>query len=63
MKEFKKTLVFVFCIATPLCLVNSLIFNESNWRSTFWASYIVSIPQAIVYVSIIKWIAKRRSNK
>lgn len=61
MKEFKQTLIFVFFIATPLCMVNSLIFNAENWLKSFFAAYVASVPQAIIYVTIIKKVMKNKN--
>ncbi len=66
-KELKQTFKFVFFIATPLCLINSLIFsfNSTNflseWFFRFLYNYIITFPQAVLYVSIVKKIDKNRS--
>jgi hypothetical protein len=64
-KELKATLRFVMLIATPLCLVNGLIFSLSSqdliqtWFSRFCITFLVTFPQAVLYVSIVKWFDKR----
>lgn len=66
-KELKITLRFVSLIAIPLCLVNSFIINIipssffSDWLSRFFISLIITFPQAVVYVSIVKRF--NRKNK
>lgn len=64
--EFKQTLRFVALIATPLCLVNSFVFSTgadnflSEWFYRFLLNYIITFPQAIFYVSIVKRFEKRK---
>ena len=67
-KELKTTLRFVFFIATPLCLVNSLIVSFGAidfwqvWSTLFLRSYIITFPQAVLYVSAIKWFDKQKAK-
>jgi len=67
-KDLKMTLRFVVLIATPLCLVNSFIFSFgsvdflSDWISRFGLNYIITFPQAIFYVSVVKWFDKRKKS-
>lgn len=67
-KELKITLRFVVLIATPLCLVNSLIFSwgssdfGAEWLNRFLFNFVISFPQAIIYVSAIKWFDKTRKQ-
>ncbi|SHF19558.1 hypothetical protein SAMN05444274_1044 [Mariniphaga anaerophila] len=67
-KDFKMTLRFVVLIATPLCLVNSLIvsFGSSDFLfdlfSRFGFNYAVTFPQAIFYVSVVKWFDKKKKS-
>ena len=63
--ELKQTLQFVFFIATPLCLVNSFITSEkfnlwNDWGLKFLTSYAISFPQAVLYVSLVKWYKRRK---
>lgn len=64
-KELKSTLRFVLLIATPLCLVNGLIFSLNSqdliqsWFSRFGITFLVTFPQAVLYVSAVKWFDKR----
>lgn len=64
-KEFKSTLRFVLLIATPLCLVNGLIFSLGSqdliqsWFVRFGITFLVTFPQAVFYVSLVKWFDKR----
>ena len=60
-KEFKQTLRFVVLIATPLCFVNSLIFSGSyvDFVNRFLLTYLITFPQAVLYVSIVKYLDKR----
>ncbi len=64
-KELKSTLRFVVLIATPLCLVNGLIFSLGSqdliqtWFSRFVFTFLVTFPQAVLYVSVVKWLDKR----
>ncbi|PNW25684.1 hypothetical protein BKP44_19370 [Formosa algae] len=64
-KELKSTFRFVMLIATPLCLVNGLIFSLGSqdliqtWFSRFGFTFLVTFPQAILYVSAVKWFDKR----
>ncbi|MBP1841570.1 hypothetical protein J2Z57_003498 [Formosa algae] len=63
--ELKSTLRFVVLIATPLCLVNGLIFSLGSqdliqaWFSRFGFTFLVTFPQAVFYVSVVKWFDKR----
>ncbi|SEC74935.1 hypothetical protein SAMN05192540_3986 [Maribacter dokdonensis] len=63
--ELKSTLRFVVLIATPLCLVNGLIFSLGSqdliqvWFSRFGFTFLVTFPQAVLYVSVVKWFDKR----
>ncbi len=65
-KDLKSTLRLVCFIATPMCLVNSFIFsfNQPNflieWLKQFLTMYIISFPQAILYVSLIKKYDSRK---
>ena len=65
-KELKQTLRFVVLIATPLCLVNAFIFSIgsddflSSWFSRFGLNYLITFPQAVFYVSVVKWFDKRK---
>lgn len=64
-KELKSTLKFLMLIATPLCFVNGLVFSLDSqnliqtWFSRFCFSFLVTFPQAVLYVSIVKWLDKR----
>ena len=71
--ELKQTLQFVFFIATPLfffiatplCLVNSFITSDkfnlwNDWGLKFLTSYAISFPQAVLYVSLVKWYKRRK---
>ncbi|MBN3661706.1 MAG: DUF2798 domain-containing protein [Ornithobacterium rhinotracheale] len=66
-RELKQTFRFVFFIATPLCLVNSFIFSFGKssflheWLYRFIVNYSLTFPQAICYVSIIRWINGKKS--
>ncbi len=59
--NLKQTLRFVSLIATPLCLTNSIIFSLES--SSFWfeminrflLNFLITFPQAVLYVSIVKW--------
>lgn len=68
-KDLKMTFRFVILIATPLCLVNSFIFSFgsgsfwSDWLQRFLLNYAISFPQAVLYVSAIKWYDKRKMNQ
>ena len=66
LQNIKPTLRFVALVATPLCLVNSFIFSLGAqdlflgvW-SKFTQSYLLSFPQALLYVSLIKHFDGRR---
>lgn len=65
-KDLKMTLRFVVLIATPLCLVNSLLFSFGltdfwqEWLKRFLLNYGISFPQAVLYVTLIKWYDKRK---
>lgn len=67
-KDLKMTLRFVFLIATPLCLVNGFIGSYGlpdfwqEWLKRFVFGYAVSFPQAVLYVSLIKWYDRRRKQ-
>lgn len=67
-KEFKATLRFVGLIATPLCLINGLIFSVGSqdliaiWLRQFGFSLLITFPQAVVYVSIVKWFDKKNET-
>lgn len=67
-KEFKATLRFVALIATPLCLINGLIFSVGSqdliatWLRQFGFSLLITFPQAVVYVSIAKWFDKKNET-
>ena len=67
-KELKETLRFVALIATPLCFVNGLIFNLGSqdliqtWFSRFLLTFLVTFPQAVLYVSAVKWYNKRKKD-
>lgn len=62
------TLRFVILIATPLCLVNSLLFSLGlvdfweEWAKRFLLNYTISFPQAILYVTLVKWYNRRKLN-
>lgn len=68
-KDLKTTLRFVVLIATPLCLVNSLIFSFGltdfwmDWLKRFLLNYAISFPQAVLYVTLIKWYDRRKLNQ
>lgn len=65
-KSLKPTLRFVALVATPLCLVNSFIASYESadfltqWINNFASSYLTTYPQAVVYVSLIKWFDSKR---
>ena len=67
-KELIETLRFVALIATPLCFVNGLIFNLGSqdliqtWFSRFLLTFLVTFPQAVLYVSAVKWYNKRKRD-
>lgn len=67
-KELIETLRFVALIATPLCFVNGLIFNLGSqdliqtWFSRFLLTFLVTFPQAVLYVSAVKWYNKRKKD-
>ncbi|MDY0090574.1 MAG: hypothetical protein RBR78_09435 [Flavobacteriaceae bacterium] len=67
-KDLKITLRFVVLIATPLCLVNSLLFSFGltdfwqEWLKRFLFNYAISFPQAVLYVTLIKWYDRRKLN-
>lgn len=67
-KDLKQALRFVVLIATPLCLVNSLFFSFgsvnflSDWFSRFLLNYSIIFPQAVLYVSVVKWFDKRNQS-
>lgn len=56
-RDLKMTLPFVVLIATPLCLVNSLVFSLgsvdflSDCSCRFTQNYVITFPQAALYVS------------
>jgi hypothetical protein len=68
-RDLKMTLRFVVLIATPLCLVNSLVFSFgsvdflADWFGRFTQNYVITFPQAVLYVSAIKWYDRRKSNQ
>jgi len=61
-----QTLRFVILVATPLCFFNSLIFSYKSvdflsvWLNRFLLNYIITFPQAVVYVSLVKWFDSRK---
>lgn len=63
------TLRFVVLIATPLCLVNSLIFSFGSgntlmdWLNRFLLNYAFSFPQAVLYVTLIKRYDRKKELK
>jgi hypothetical protein len=65
-KNLKLTLRFVAFVATPLCLVNSFIATTesvdffASWAGRFFSNFLTTYPQAVVYVSLIKWFDSRR---
>jgi hypothetical protein len=65
-EELKSTLRFVLLIATPLCFVNGLIFSlgsqdlMQSWFNRFGITFLVTFPQAVFYVSFVKWFDKRK---
>lgn len=67
-KELKETLRFVALIATPLCVVNGIIFSLGSqdliqtWFSRFLLTFLVTFPQAVLYVSAAKWYNKRKKE-
>ena len=67
-KELIETLRFVALIATPLCFVNGLIFSLGSqdliqtWFSRFLLTFLVTFPQAVLYVSAVKWYNKRKKD-
>ena len=66
LQNIKPTLRFVALVATPLCLVNSFIFSLGaqdllmQILNKFTQSYLLSFPQALLYVSLIKHFDGRR---
>ena len=67
-KELKRTLRFVSLIAIPLCFVNSLVLSFipqgflSGWSARFLFSLLLTFPQAVFYVSLVKWFDKKREG-
>ena len=67
-KELIETLRFVTLIATPLCFVNGLIFSLGSQDliqtlfSRFLLTFLVTFPQAVLYVSAVKWYNKRKKD-
>ncbi len=67
-KELKSTFRFVSLIAIPLCLVNSLILSfipsdfMSSYISRFFFSLLITFPQAILYVSLVKKFDNRKKD-
>lgn len=67
-KVFVQTLRFVALIATPLVLVNSFIFSFGSvnflevWLTRFCLNFAVTFPQAIIYVSLVKWFDGREKT-
>lgn len=65
-KELKATLRFVALIATPLCFINGLIFSLGSqdliqtWFNRFVFTFLVTFPQAVLYVSAVRWFDKRK---
>lgn len=62
----KATLRFVVLVATPLCLVNSSLFSLEadhfllTFINSFTVNYLITFPQAVIYVSLVKWFDHRR---
>lgn len=67
-KELKTTLRFVVLIATPLCFINGLIFSLGSqdlietWFTRFMFTFLITFPQAVLYVSAVKWFDKKKKN-
>lgn len=65
-KHLRPTLRFVALVATPLCLVNSFIAAQDSvnfyteWATRFTYSFLITYPQAVVYVSLVKWFDRKR---
>ena len=65
-KNLKPTLRFVALVATPLCLVNSFLATQdslyfyTDWATKFTTNFLITYPQAVVYVSLIKWFDSKR---
>lgn len=59
-KNLFPTLRFVSMVAIPLCLVNSLIFSFGSepffvvWLKRFCVNLLITFPQAVIYVSLVK---------
>ncbi len=68
-KSLWSTTRFVLKIATPLSLVNSMIHNFnatpffSEWMKAFALNFMITLPQAVLYVSLVKWWAQRKESK
>ncbi|WP_034256940.1 hypothetical protein [Adhaeribacter aquaticus] len=66
LKNGKATLRFVALVATPLCIVNSFIATSdspnllSDWIARFTISFLITYPQAVIYVSLIKWFDSKK---
>lgn len=67
-KELQRTLRFVSLIAIPLCFVNSMVltFIPPNflfdWSTRFFINLVLTFPQAVLYVSLIKWYNKSKDR-
>ena len=68
-KELKITLQFVAKIAIPLCLVNSIIMGYvpghllvDAWKR-FAIGLLITFPQAVLYVSIVKWYQRSKEKR
>ncbi|WP_266204579.1 hypothetical protein [Pontibacter kalidii] len=65
-RNLKPTLRFVALVATPLSLINSFVGTYGSadflaqWANRFAFSLIIIYPQAVVYVSLIKWYDSKR---
>ena len=67
-KIFFQTLRFVILVATPLCFFNSLVFSYTDndflsaWLARFCLNYMITFPQAVLYVTIIKWFDNHKKQ-
>ncbi|WP_425248392.1 DUF2798 domain-containing protein [Aquimarina aquimarini] len=67
--KLKETLLFVFLVAFPLCMINSFIavvFHTEyeqdfirSWMYTFAFNFLITYPLALLIVPIVKKIMER----
>lgn len=59
---------FVLMVATPLCLVNSFITTQGaqdfylHWLNRFIFNFLITFPQAVLYVTLIKWFDSKKQQ-